>query len=227
MSKIPKKKGKPPEGPALTPALLADFDKVVRMIEAARGRARAILEEDPSLLDFLTSEDADPEAALRRVIVKSLKGYLMGSSRDWILVRSPYLLQLALEDVELDLLFLNRELGCLVGIELRIEEFQPAYLGSFHSWVEALDQDVRTPSEGPSVGVLLCATKDHAVVEYALSRVLSPALVAEYQTRLPDKKLLQAKLHEFYELAQAERPALDGPNPASAKPPTSRKGKKP
>jgi hypothetical protein len=51
--------------------------------------------------------------------------------------------------------------------------------------------------------VLLCASKDNEVVEYALSRSVSPALIAEYQTRLPDRKLLQAKLHEFYELAQA------------------------
>jgi len=61
---------------------------------------------------------------------------------------------------------------------------------------------VRKPHERPSIGVLLCATKDSEVVEYALSRAMSPALVAEYQTRLPDKKLLQTKLHEFYELAR-------------------------
>jgi hypothetical protein len=79
----------------------------------------------------------------------------------------------------------------------------------------------------PSIGVLLCATKDHEVIEYALSRAASPALVAEYQTRLPDKKLLQAKLHEFYKLAQSEaaRPALEGPKP-SPRPSKQRKGKK-
>jgi len=67
-----------------------------------------------------------------------------------------------------------------------------------------LDRDVRKPHEGPSIGVLLCASKDSEVAEYALSRPLWPALVAEYQTRLPDKKLLQAKLHEFYALTEKE-----------------------
>jgi hypothetical protein len=67
--------------------------------------------------------------------------------------------------------------------------------------LEALDRDVRKPHERPSIGVLLCATKDNEVVEYALSRSASPSLIAEYQTRLPDKKLLQRKLHEFYQLA--------------------------
>lgn len=58
--------------------------------------------------------------------------------------------------------------------------------------------------------MLLCAGKDNEVVEYALSRSLSPALVAEYQTQLPDKRLLQAKLHEFYALTASETDAAQG-----------------
>ena len=110
-------------------------------------------------------------------------------------------------------------------LELKIEEFQPEHLGQLEFYLEALDRDVRKPHEGPSIGVLLCATKDHEVVEYALSRAVSPALVAEYQTRLPDKQLLQSKLHEFYELAQAQAapPALDGPDAAASKPGKPRK----
>ena len=104
----------------------------------------------------------------------------------------------------MDLLFFNRALNCLVAFELKIDEFQPEHLGKLEFYLEALDRDVKKPHERPSIGVLLCATKDHEVVEYALSRAVSPALVAEYQTRLPDKKLLQAKLHEFYEMAQAQ-----------------------
>ena len=71
-------------------------------------------------------------------------------------------------------------------------------------YLEALDRDVRKPHEAPSIGVLLCASKDNEVVEYALSRSLSPALIAEYQTQLPDKKLLQAKLQELYALTRME-----------------------
>ncbi|MDO8271538.1 MAG: PDDEXK nuclease domain-containing protein, partial [Gammaproteobacteria bacterium] len=69
---------------------------------------------------------------------------------------------------------------------------------------EALDRDQKKAHENPSIGVLLCASKDDEVVEYALSRSLSPAMIAEYQTQLPDKQLLQAKLHEFYLLNIAE-----------------------
>ena len=70
--------------------------------------------------------------------------------------------------------------------------------GKLEFYLEALDRDVRKPHEQPAIGVLLCASKDDEVVEYALNRTLSPALIAKYQTQLPDKGLLQAKLHEFY-----------------------------
>ena len=81
--------------------------------------------------------------------------------------------------------------------------------------MEALDRDVRKAHESPSIGVLLCATRDNEVVEYVLSHAISPALVAEYQTRLPDKKLLQANLHEFYSLAET-RPATPAIEQAKA-----------
>lgn len=100
----------------------------------------------------------------------------------------------------LDLLFFHRGLNCLVAIELKVDRFEPEHLGKLNFYLEALDRDVRKPHENPAIGVLLCASKDSEVVEYALSRTLSPALVAQYQTQLPDKKLLAAKLHEFYNL---------------------------
>lgn len=90
----------------------------------------------------------------------------------------------------------------LIAIELKVDEFKPEYLGKLEFYLEALDRDVRKSHENPSIGVLLCASKDNEVVEYALSRAASPTLIAEYQTRLPDRRALQRKLHEFYELAK-------------------------
>jgi len=188
----------------------------------------AAIFKDTYLLEFLDLPPEHSEADLQRALVEQLKRFLIELGRDFCFVGSQYPLQVGGRDFALDLLFFNRALACLVAFELKIDEFQPEYLGKLEFYLEALDRDIRKPHEGPSIGVLLCATKDHEVVEYALSRAVSPALVAEYQTRLPDKKLLQAKLHEFYELAQAQiaRPALEGPRPAPAKPPRPRKGKK-
>jgi predicted nuclease of restriction endonuclease-like (RecB) superfamily len=184
--------------------------------------------KDSYLLEFLDLSPAHSEADLQRALVEKLKEFLIELGRDFCFVRSYYPIQVGGRDFELDLLFFNRALNALVAFELKIEEFQPEHLGKLEFYLEALDRDVKKPHEGPSIGVLLCATKDHEVVEYALSRAVSPALVAEYRTRLPDKRLLQAKLHEFYELAQAQaaRPALEGPKAAPAKTTKPRKGRK-
>jgi len=92
----------------------------------------------------------------------------------------------------------------LVAIELKIGRFKPEHLGQLEFYLEALDRDVKKKNENPSVGLILCSRKDDAVVEYALSRSMSPALIAEYQTHLPQKALLTNKLRELRELAEAE-----------------------
>jgi hypothetical protein len=138
---------------------------------------------------------------LQRALVGNLRQFLLELGADFTFVGERFRLQVGGRDFELDLLFFHRGLNCLVAIDLKIDEFEPEYLGKLSFYLEALDRDIRKQHERPSIGVLLCATKDSEVVEYALSRTLSPALVAEYQTRLPDKRLLAAKLHEFYALA--------------------------
>ncbi len=160
--------------------------------------------KDTYLLEFLDLPPQHSEAELQRALVEQLRRFLIELGRDFCFIGSQYPLQVGGRDFALDLLFFNRALNCLVALELKVEEFQPEHLGKLEFYLEALDRDVKKPHERPSIGVLLCATKDQEVVEYALSRALSPALVAEYQTRLPDKKLLQAKLHEFYALAESQ-----------------------
>ncbi len=86
-----------------------------------------------------------------------------------------------------------------VTYELKVVEFIPEHLGKLNFYLEALDRDVKKAHENPSIGILLCKSKDDEVVEYAMSMQLSAAMVAKYQLQLPDKKLLQAKLHEFFE----------------------------
>lgn len=180
-----------------------------------------VLFKDTYLLDFLDLPEKHDEADLQHALTANLRRFLLELGRDFSFVGEQYLLQVGGKDFRLDLLFYHRDLQCLVAIELKINEFQPAYLGQLE-FLEALDRDVRKPHERPSIGVLLCATKDNEVVEYALSRSLSPTLIAEYQTQLPDKKLLEMKLHEFYELAQlpvepSERPPAERSRTSSSR----------
>lgn len=176
--------------------------------------------KDSYLVEFLDLPAAHSEADLQRGLVEHLKKFLIELGRDFCFVGSHFPVQVGGRDFELDLLFFNRALNCLIAIELKIVEFEPEHLGKLQFYLEALDRDVKKPHEQPSIGVLLCATKNHEVVEYALSRTVSPALVAQYQTRLPDKKFLQAKLHEFYALAESQLGIEDTTEPR--KPTTKR-----
>jgi len=154
--------------------------------------------KDSYMLEFLDLPQGHAEADLHQGLLQRLKDFLIELGRDFCFVGSEYPLQVGGRDFALDLLFFHRGLNCLVAIELKVGRFEPEYLGKLGFYLEALDRDVKKPHEQPAIGVLLCASKDDEVVEYALSRSLSPALIAEYQTQLPDKALLQAKLHEFY-----------------------------
>ena len=91
----------------------------------------------------------------------------------------------------------HRGLQCLVAIELKIGKFKPEYVSKLDFYLETLDRQVKKENENPSVGLLLCATKNDEVVEYSMSRTMSPMMVSEYQLQLPEKEVLQKKLQEL------------------------------
>ncbi len=155
--------------------------------------------KDAYSLEFLGLSEPHDESDLHGALIRNLGRFLTELGRDFCYVGSEYPLQVGRQDFSLDLLFFHRGLNALVAIELKASRFEPEHLGKLNFYLEALDRDHRKPHENPTLGILLCATKDEEVVEYALSRSLSPSMVSEYQTQMPNKKLLQAKLHEFYQ----------------------------
>lgn len=128
-----------------------------------------------------------------------MKDFILELGKDFLFVGEEYKLQVGNSDFYIDLLFYHRGLRCLIAFELKADKFKPEHLGQINLYLEALDRDVKKPNENPSIGILLCKDKDTEVVEYALSRNLSPTLVSEYKTQLPDKKLLKQKLHELFQ----------------------------
>ena len=171
--------------------------KVSAVLRQMQPEAHEVL-KDTYLLEFLDLPGDHAEPDLQRALVARLRDFLVELGRDFCFVGAEFPLQVGDRDFALDLLFFHRGLNCLVAFELKVGRFEPEYLGKLSFYLEALDRDVKKPHEHPSIGVLLCASKDAEVVEYALNRTLSPALIAEYQMQLPDKKLLEAKLQEFY-----------------------------
>ena len=136
--------------------------------------------KDSYLVEFLDLPQGHAEADLHQGLLQQLKQFLIELGRDFCFVGSEYPLQVGGRDFALDLLFFHRGLNCLVAIELKVGRFEPEYLGKLGFYLEVLDRDVKKPHEQAAIGVLLCASKDEEVVEYALSRSLSPALIAAY-----------------------------------------------
>lgn len=155
--------------------------------------------KDSYVFEFLNLPEPHNEGDLQRGLVKQMKNFILELGRDFLFIGEEYKVQVGNSDFYLDLLFYHRGLQCLVAFELKADKFKPEHLGQLNFYLEALDRDVKKHNENPSIGILLCKDKDSEVVEYALSRSLSPTMVAEYKTQLPDKKILQQKLHELFE----------------------------
>ena len=153
------------------------------------------------MLDFLDVPETVSEHDLQKSIIRNLKDFILEIGKDFTFIGEEYRVQVGKHDYYIDLLFYHRGLSCLVAFELKIGEFKPEYVGKINLYLEALDREVKKDNENPSVGVILCASKDDEVVEFALSRSLSPTMVSEYNLKLIDKKLLQRKLKEYIELA--------------------------
>ena len=157
---------------------------------------------DSYVLEFLNIPEQYKEKEPRKAIITNLRDFILEFGKDFTLVGEEYRVQVGNKDFHIDLLLYNRDLSCLVAIELKVDDFSPSHLGQLEFYLEALDRDVKKPNENPSVGLILCSKKDDEIVEYALSRSMSPALIAEYQTHLPQKALLSDKLRELRELAE-------------------------
>jgi len=156
--------------------------------------------KDPYIFEFLDLPNSYTEKDLEKAIVKNLQKFILEIGKGFTYMGSQFRLQVGNKDYHTDLLFYNRDLQCLVLFELKIEEFQPEFLGKLNFYLEALDRDVKRPYENPSFGVLLCKGKDSQVVEYAMARNTSPALIADYETKLIPKNILETKLNQLVNL---------------------------
>jgi hypothetical protein len=153
--------------------------------------------KDSYVFEFLNLPEPHDERALQRGLTQQMKQFVLELGKDFLFIGEGFKLQVGGSDFYLDLLFFHRGLQCLVVFELKADKFRPDHLGQLNFYLEALDRDVKKDNENPSIGVLLCRDKDSEVVQYAMSRSLSPTMVAEYKTKLPDKRVLRKKFREL------------------------------
>lgn len=156
--------------------------------------------KDPYIFEFLNLPDGHSERVFEKAITLNLQKFILEVGKGFTYMGNQYRLQVGNKDYYTDLLFYHRDLQCLVLFELKIQEFEPEFLGKLNFYLEALDRDVKRVNENPSIGILICKGKDTEVVEYAMARNISPAVIAEYETKLIDKKLLADKLHQLAEI---------------------------
>ena len=159
---------------------------------------------DSYVIEFLDLPSNFKEADLRKGLIRNMKEFILEVGKDFTFIDEEYRVQVGGRDYKIDLLFFHRGLQCLVAFELKIGEFMPEYISKMDFYLEALDRHKKKDKESPSVGMILCASKDDEVVEYAMSRTLSPMMVAEYQLQLPDKNVLRKKLQELINMPLPE-----------------------
>ena len=157
---------------------------------------------DTYSLEFLDLSNQYSERDLKRAIISNMKDFILEIGKDFTYVGEEYRIQVGTEDFYIDLLFYNRALRCLVAFELKIDKFRPEFISKMDFYLEALDRQEKKENENPSVGVILCASKDEEVVEYAMSRSLSPTLVSQYSLKLINKQLLEEKLREITNIVE-------------------------
>lgn len=156
-----------------------------------------IMFKDTLFVDFLNLPKKHSESKLKNSLIENMKQFILELGKDFIFMEQEYKLNVGTSTYKADLLFFHRGLQALVAVELKKTKFHPRDLGQLEFYLEALDRDVKRSNENPSIGIILCPEADHVVVEYAMSRSMSPTMIAEYKRILIPQERMQKQLNEY------------------------------
>ena len=159
-----------------------------------------IMFKDTLFVDFLNLPKKHSESKLKNSLIEHMKQFILELGKDFIFMDQEYRLNIGASTFKADLLFFHRGLQALVAVELKKTKFHPRDLGQLEFYLEALDRDVKRSNENPSIGIILCPEADRVVVEYAMSRSMSPTMIAEYKRILIPQERMQQQLNEFCNL---------------------------
>jgi len=158
--------------------------------------------KDPYIFDFLSLGEAAQEREVEKELVKHITQFLLELGVGFAFVGQQYNLKVGDDDFYIDLLFYHVKLHCFIVIELKTGKFKPEYAGKINFYLSAVDDLLKSPVDSPSIGLILCASKDNVIAEYALRDVNKPIGIAEWQTKLTKSlpKELQTKLPTIEQL---------------------------
>lgn len=180
-----------------TYATLLDKDKMMSPNLREKYPNIDFVLKDKAIVDFLNLPQKHNEHHLHKGLLEHMKEFILELGKDFLFVESEFAVQVGGSTRRIDLLFYHRALQCLVAIELKTVDFEPEFVGKMDMYLEALDRDVKRDNENPSIGIILCPSADRSMVEYTLSRSLSPTMVAEYQSKLIPQEVMQRSLDEY------------------------------
>ena len=164
-----------------------------------------IMFKDTVFLDFLGLPQKHSESKLKKGLIEHMKRFILELGKDFIFMDQEYPLTVGASTYKADLLFFHRGLQALVAVELKKTKFHPRDLGQLEFYLEALDRDVKRSNENPSIGIILCPEADRVVVEYAMSRSMSPTMIAQYKRILIPQERMQEQLNEFCQFFLTEK----------------------
>jgi predicted nuclease of restriction endonuclease-like (RecB) superfamily len=142
--------------------------------------------KDPYLFDFLGTADPRKEREVEQALVDHIQRFLLEMGAGFAFVGRQVLLEVGDQDFRLDLLFYHLKLRCFVVVELKAVPFDPGFVGQLNLYLSAVDDLLKHPDDTPTIGLLLCKSKNELVVEYALRGFNSPMGVAEWETQLTE-----------------------------------------
>ncbi|MBR4041953.1 MAG: DUF1016 family protein [Bacteroidaceae bacterium] len=177
-------------------ALLSNKSNMSKGLLEAYPNAPVIF-KDTLFVDFLSLPKKHSETKLKNGLIEHMKQFILELGKDFIFMDQEYKLTVGASTYKADLLFYHRGLQALVAVELKKTKFHPRDLGQLEFYLEALDRDVKRSNENPSIGIVLCPEADRVVVEYAMSRSMSPTMIAEYKRILIPQERMQQQLNEF------------------------------
>ena len=161
--------------------------------------------KDKAIVDFLNLPQEYNEHHLHKGLLEHMKAFILELGKDFLFIESEFGVQVGGSTKRIDLLFFHRALQCLVAIELKAVDFQPEFVGKMDMYLDALDRDVKRDNENPSIGIILCPSADRGMVEYTLSRSLSPTMIAEYQRKLIPQQVMKKSLEEYCSFLQENK----------------------
>ena len=171
-----------------------NFDSTLPAVQA--GYANEVFRSSYNL-GFIDAVEPLKELELERRLVRKITTFIMELGSGFSFIGNQHTLMCNGKEYRVDLLFFHRRLRSMVAIELKIGDFKPEYVGKMNFYLSLLDKLDKAPDENPSIGIILCAEKDHLEVELALQDVSKPIGVAEYQYLLPKSKLQEVVTDEM------------------------------